>query len=1032
MRVGVRASEQRISNPEICPPEDGRERGIPRLLNAVRNLCAQTWTTIWAEWASQVQLRLKRKDGSAVRVLNSAIPTPGVGANASLISGTVNEVSDRTEVEHDNRCLAAIVRCSDDAILSTTLTGTIESWNPGAERIFGYSADEAIGRSIAIIAGGSELHKSVLKRVAEGQGVQDIQTTHTTKDGREIDVSISVSPVADAAGRIVRAAGIIRDVTDRKRAEQALRRSEAQYRLLFETSPIPMWVADRTTLQFLAVNTAAVRHYGFTEQEFLSMTILDIRPPEDVPAVLDHIAKRQRDRREIGPSRHRKKNGELIHVQVVGHDLNFHGKDAVLVAVYDVTEQKRAKEMLQESENRYRVLFEDSADAYWLMDEKGFVDSNSEALEMFGFSSKAEFKHPADVSPPCQADGTPSREAAERLMAIAFEKGKHRFEWLHQRRNGEVFPAEVCLSKLKLNGRPMLLATSHDISERKRTEDALLFKTALLEAQSETTIDGIIALDESNRIVIANRQFGLQFGIPNQVLQAGNERLVGEYVLEKIEDAEAFVQKSIYLTRHIEEKTRDELRFKDGRTFDIYSAPLLDSKSRHRGRIWYARDITARKTAEQRAEYLAYYDALTGLPNRALFEDRLRHAIAGARRRNENVALLFLDLDRFKLINDSLGHAVGDLILKEVANRLKACTREEDTVARIGGDEFVVVLNSVHGDDDASLTAERIVRSMRSVIEVHSYALSTSCSIGISMFPQHGVDGESLIKYADQAMYASKEKGRNNFQFFTEDLNDQAVERMNLERDLRIALERDEFFLVYQPQMKVDSGRIAGMEALIRWRNPALGLVSPEKFIPIVEQNGQILSIGEFVLRTACSQAQRWRAEGLLMVPISVNVSAIQIHHEGFCKLVRDILAETGLPPEYLELEITESLLLSSEGVLFSVLKELKDMGLKLAIDDFGTGYSNLSYLKLFRVNKLKIDRTFIRDLATDPDDASITSAIITMAKSLKVTVIAEGVETEEQLSLLRRQGCEEIQGYYFSRPVSASEMAAKLCSSPS
>ena len=693
----------------------------------------------------------------------------------------------------------------------------------------------------------------------------------------------------------------------------------------------------------------------------------------------------------------------------------------------DVTERKRTEEMLQHSENKYRVLFEDSADATWLMDEKGFLDCNSAALQMFGYAIGTEMLHPADVSPPSQPDGTNSRTAAERKIAAAFLNGNERFEWLHQRKNGSTFPAEVCLTALTLSGRPRLLATVRDITERKLADDALLLKTAMLEAQAETTIDGILVVDESDHIVLANKQFGLAFGIPQEVLSTGDDLIVRKHVTDQVEAPDAFVKRVNYLNSHRSEKSRDELRFKSGKIFDRYSAPLVDSKGRYRGRIWYFRDITDRKVAEERIQFLAYYDALTGLPNRTLLQDRLAKALAGASRRNDKVALLFLDLDGFKIINDSLGHSVGDLLLKQIADRLKRFSRDQDTVARLGGDEFLIVLSDVKDIPDAAVAAERLMDAMTGGFVVQGHPLSVSCSLGISIFPEHGVDGETLIKHADAAMYSAKDNGRNNIQLFTDQMNAQAVERLALESSLRRALEKKELFLVYQPQMDVATGKITGLEALLRWQHPELGLVPPDRFIRIAENSGLIIPIGEWVLRAACSQARRWQDEGIPPVVVAVNVSAVQFRQPGFCALIKRVLEETGLAPQYLGLELTEGLLLADADVTFAVLQDLKAMGLSLAIDDFGTGYSGFSYLRHFWVSKLKIDRSFIRDVAVNPDDAAITAAIISMAKSLRLKAVAEGVENEAQMSFLRAHHCDEIQGYYFSRPLTAEKAADKL-----
>jgi predicted signal transduction protein with EAL and GGDEF domain len=348
-------------------------------------------------------------------------------------------------------------------------------------------------------------------------------------------------------------------------------------------------------------------------------------------------------------------------------------------------------------------------------------------------------------------------------------------------------------------------------------------------------------------------------------------------------------------------------------------------------------------------------------------------------------------------------------------------------VARLGGDEFLIMLTHVKDVSDAAVAAERLMGAMAAEFVVQGQSLHVSCSVGISVFPEHGADPETLIKNADAAMYSAKESGRKNFRFFTDDMNTQVVERLTLESSLRRALPQKELFLMYQPQMDIATGRITGLEALLRWQHPELGLVPPDKFIRIAENSGLIVPIGEWVLRTACSQARKWQDESLPAVTVAVNVSAVQFRQEDFCELVRRVLRETGLAPQYLELELTESLLLTNADVTLSVIQELRAIGVTLAIDDFGTGYSSFSYLRQFQVSKLKIDRSFIRDVAVNSDDAAITTAIISMARSLNLRVIAEGVENEAQLTFLRENRCDEIQGYYFSKPLAVDKVADKL-----
>jgi len=442
-------------------------------------------------------------------------------------------------------------------------------------------------------------------------------------------------------------------------------------------------------------------------------------------------------------------------------------------------------------------------------------------------------------------------------------------------------------------------------------------------------------------------------------------------------------------------------------------------------------DISARKAAENRVQFLAYHDALTGLPNLSLLHDRLRQALARARREKSSLALLYVDLDGFKLINDTLGHSFGDLLLQEVAQRLKQWVREQDTVARIGGDEFLILLTSAKEASDVAAAAERMAHTISNDLVIQGRALTLSCSIGICIFPEHGSDVDTLIKNADAAMYSAKENGRNGFRFFTDDMNAQVTERLTLENSLRAALGKNELFLLYQPQMEIATGRITGFEALIRWQHAELGFVPPEKFIRVAENCGLIKPIGEWVLRTACQQARKWQDEGLCALPIAVNVSAVQFRQPGFQELIRRVLEETGLDPRYLELEVTEGLLLSHADMTSNVLRDLKVMGVKLAIDDFGTGYSSLSYLKRFPFSKLKIDRSFIRDVAVNSDDEAIAIAIISMAKSLGLKAIAEGVENDAQVSFLRKYGCDELQGYYFSRPLKGDDVPKMLREMP-
>ena len=425
--------------------------------------------------------------------------------------------------------------------------------------------------------------------------------------------------------------------------------------------------------------------------------------------------------------------------------------------------------------------------------------------------------------------------------------------------------------------------------------------------------------------------------------------------------------------------------------------------------------------------HLAQHDFLTGLPNRMLLNDRVGQAIILALRHSKKVAILLLDLDGFKHINDSLGHAIGDRLLQSITKRLIDCVRFSDTVSRQGGDEFVVLLSEMEHSEDAAITARRMLNVVAEVHSIDQHALHVTTSIGVSVYPDDGPDAETLIKNADTAMYQAKENGRQNYQFFKPAMNVRAVERQSIEESLRRALERKEFALHYQPKIDLRTGEISGAEALIRWKHPIRGSVSPAEFIPVAEECGLILPISKWVLREACRQARFWMDAGLPPTAIAVNISAMAFRDESFLESVFAILAETGLNPRLLELELTESVLMKRAESAASILQKLRARGIRVAVDDFGTGYSSLSYLRKFSIDALKIDQSFVRQITTTPDDTAIVTAVISMGRSLKLRVIAEGVETREELAFLQALQCDEAQGYYFSRPIDADEFAGML-----
>jgi diguanylate cyclase (GGDEF)-like protein/PAS domain S-box-containing protein len=452
------------------------------------------------------------------------------------------------------------------------------------------------------------------------------------------------------------------------------------------------------------------------------------------------------------------------------------------------------------------------------------------------------------------------------------------------------------------------------------------------------------------------------------------------------------------------------------------AAPIHDRRGQVTGAVMVFHDVSSARALSLRMSYLAQHDSLTDLPNRTLLNDRLDRAIVLAERHRQRLAVLFLDVDRFKHINDSVGHVIGDRLLQSLAERLQTCVRNSDTVSRQGGDEFVILLSEVTHAADAAVSAEKLLLALSEPHRIDQHDLEVTVSIGIATYPDDGTDAETLLKRADFAMYHAKESGRNKYQFFEPKMNVRAIERQSLENELRHALERREFAMHYQPKVNLHSGAITGIEALIRWHHPQRGLVLPAQFIPIAEECGFIVPIGQWVLRESCQQAKLWQDAGLPSVRMAVNVSTVELRAKDFLTGLRDILMETGLDPLHLELELTETFLMQDMTSTAAVLRAINELGVRLTLDDFGTGYSSLSHLKRFPIGTLKIDQSFVRNVTTDADDASIVSAVINMAKSLDMCVVAEGVETPQQLAFLREQNCPEGQGYYFNRPVTARE----------
>lgn len=684
---------------------------------------------------------------------------------------------------------------------------------------------------------------------------------------------------------------------------------------------------------------------------------------------------------------------------------------------------------LQRSESQLRKFSEaiaQSPNVILITDTKGTIEYANPRIEsMIGYAPEEVIGQNPRI---WKSDATPLAFHRELWETICAGKVWRR-ELLNRRRDGEAFWDSTSISPVRdESGRiSHFVAVKEDITERKRAEQAL----RLRERAIASSLNGIIitkaARDEDNPVIYANPAFCRMTGYAEDEILGRNPR----FLLGPDWDQPEIDRLRQALRESAEARVTLRNRCKDGSLLwvDVSLAPVFDEAGQTTHFISVLVDVTERMRYEAQLEHQATHDALTGLPNRTLMRDRLGQAIARAHRDGGMVGVAFVDLDHFKYVNDSLGHQVGDELVKAIAARLSACVRESDTLARLGGDEFVLIMPDVRSDRQVADLTARITREVTGHYAAGPHEIHSTCSIGVCLYPRDGADVDTLLRNADTAMYRAKEAGRNRYAFYREHMNARLEQRLSLEAGLRHALARGELFLEYQPKLDLGSGAVMGAEALLRWRHPKRGTVSPAEFIPIAEETGLILAIGEWVIAEVCTQLSAWREAGLAPPPVAVNLSASQFRSERLLDNLVGVMREHGLEQSaLLELEITESMLMDEVESALPILQRLKDLGIALSLDDFGTGYSSLAYLKRLPIDNLKIDRAFVRDLTVDPEDAAICRTIISLAHNLKRTVIAEGIETEAQRDFLRLHRCDQGQGYHFSRPLPPDSFAREFC----
>jgi diguanylate cyclase (GGDEF)-like protein/PAS domain S-box-containing protein len=895
-------------------------------------------------------------------------------------------------------------------------------------RITGYTQEELLRMPSLLELVPAEERRGLRRQLRHRQVVFSSKYTFETaildKSGERIEIEIAFKPFGgDRPGKLL---GVVRDVTSRNRDEQKLRQALSLLSATLESTADGLLVVD-VGGKIVSLNRRFVKMWRIPDSVLstgddnaaLSVVLEQLADPDAfLRKVRDLYSQPEAESFDVlhfrdGRVFERYSIPQRVHGRSVGRVWSFR----------DVSERHRAEAALRESEERYRAVVETLNEGLLITDgEDRILFANERVSAMTGYAVSEVRQRPASELFLAAKDWPALRDRHARRLRGQSE----RYEVEMRRKDGSHFFAEVHAIPFR-NAEGKIVGTLGaitDVTERKRAEDSLQRSAREYRDLFESANDAILILrPESQMILEANRKACETYGLPR-------DQIVGMSLKNFTRDVPRSEEQVRRILREGASENLETVHFhRDGTPIDLLVSSSVVEYRGESAILSVCRDITESKRAKQEIERLAYHDALTDLPNRARFADRLEIALSQARREGHPLAILFLDLDRFKVVNDSLGHKVGDLLLQKVALRLSQLIRGGDTLARLGGDEFVVLLAKIGQDEDAARVAHNVLALFKKPFMLGERELFISASIGISVFPRHGEDGESLVKNADIAMYRAKQEGRDNYQFHTSKHTHDAIRRLALETDLRKGLDQADFCVYYQPLVDIDTGHIVGAEALARWDHPLRGLLRPSEFIPIAEETGLIVPLGARILREACTRMQAWHDNGFPNLRLSVNLSARQFHQRDLATQVDVVLRETGLIPGSLDLEITESVAMQNVDASVVALRGLKDLGVKITIDDFGTGYSSLSYLKKFPIDTIKIDQAFVQDVSSDSNDAAIVRAAIVMAHELKLNVIAEGVETVEQVAFLRRRRCNEMQGYLFSEPIPADRFEQLLVS---
>ncbi|HJV74399.1 MAG TPA: PAS domain S-box protein [Noviherbaspirillum sp.] len=969
--------------------------------------------------------RYIRKDGSVVWVsLNVSATSTGAGeGQGRYMMVAIENISERRTLQETLRRIASDLAKAEAITPTGTWTWDLQAnemgLSCGAAQILGLPPSQT-RIPVALLFDRTPPEDRHLLDDAIRSSVSDdkpFQVEHrlSLPDGTmRLVLANGETDKRDTDGKPLTLIGMVQDITVRRQAESALQESEQRFRHLFDNAADGIFIANQDGT-YIDVNANGCRMLGYSCGELLGKNIADLIPPSDVARLMRSKQRflDERDFVEVEEWDLRRKDGSYLSTEISARMLP---DGRWMAIVRDISERRRMQQELARHAAEISDLYDNAPCGYHSVDgDMIIVKINNTELEWLGYTREELVgkKRMPDLLTPASASIYRNRfpEIVERGVMRDLE-----LELVCK--DGSVMPVLLNSSAVVDAGGNFIMTrtTLFDITKMVQAQQELRRAAIVF----EHTHDAILVTDASGAITAVNKAFSEITGYQPKEVIGKNPR-----VLKSERHDNGFYEQ---MWSGIEQKGswQGELwdRKKSGELFPTWQSITVvkDETGKVTDYVSVFSDITSIKDTEAQLERLAYHDTLTGLPNRLLYTDRLDHALEYARRHNTRVGIMMLDLDRFKLINDTLGHSVGDQLLEVVAARLRENIRGEDTVARLGGDEFSVVISGLEHTEDAAVLAQKIIDSVAEPIHIGIHVLAVSVSIGISVFPEDGADKETLGKSADVALYAAKDKGRNCYEFFTPAMTQRATEVLAIDRGLRYAIGHNELVLFYQPKIHLASGRIVGIEALVRWNSPQLGMQSPDSFIPVAEESNLIHLLGEWVFDAACAQMHKWREAGAPPARLAINVSARQIKQNGFVEAIRKKMQSLQPRDGYgLDIEITESTLQTHPDII-SALSELRPLGFRVAVDDFGTGFSSLHSLKQLPVDILKIDRAFIDGLPDDPEDKAITSAIIAMGHSLDMTIVAEGIETREQLEFLTSHHCDEVQGFLLSPPVCAEE----------